>query len=214
MIYIFGDSFSQRFMDFTEPCDIRDYVKWKGYEPKMYYDYISEDLNQPIENHSLGGMCNEYILMKFMKCYHKIQPSDVVIFGWTDITRFLIPNFKVNHSHENSWFSSIFNFQSNISQSAKNEIEVMRSHPLYVNKQLDIISFIDTILPHNTTIHWTWCNMKFKGKGLSITNETNGQIPDAHYGEEGHRDLYNRITNELKLTNKVKLNLWDYSILL
>lgn len=56
MIYIFGDSFSERFMDFTEPCNVRDYVRWKGYEPKMYYDYISEDLNQSIENHSRGGM--------------------------------------------------------------------------------------------------------------------------------------------------------------
>ena len=206
MIYIFGDSFSVSFTNSKEFFSVKDYSKWKGYEPKMFFDYLSEDLNQPIENHASGGMCNEYILMKFMECYHKIQPSDVVVFGWTDISRYLIPNLN-----DYGWVSNIHIINSNLSQSSKDEIKVMRSHPLYVNKQLDIISFIDTILPHNTTIHWTWYNMKFKCS--SITKETNGQVVDEHYGEEGHRHLYEEITNELKFTDKVRLNLWEYSIL-
>jgi hypothetical protein len=202
MVYIFGDSFSQRFTDFTEPCNVRDYVRWKGYEPKMFYDYISEDIGQPVENHSRGGMCNEYILMKFMECYHKIQPNDRVIFGWTLISRYLIPNLS-----DNKWITNVHHTNSYLSVESRYEIDKMRNHPLYIEKQLGIIDFINTLLPHNTIIHWTWCTEKSKDT-LSITKETNGQIYDYHYGEEGHRDLYHRITNELKISNKVKLNLW------
>lgn len=140
-----------------------------------------------------------------MECYHKIQPSDVVIFGWTDISRYLIPN-----PNEGGWITNLHNTNSYLSQLTKNEINVMRCHPLYVKKQLDTISFINTLLPHNTTIHWTWCTEKSKD-AYSITKETNGHISDGHYGEDGHMDLYNRITNELMISNKVKLNLWGYT---
>ena len=206
MIYIFGDSFSQRHIDFTEPCNVRDYVRWKGYEPKMFYDYISEDLNQSIENYSKGGMCNEYILMKFMEQYHKIQLNDMVIFGWTHISRYLIPN-----PADNKWITNLHNTNQYLSQSSKDEIDMMRCHPLYEKKQLDVIDFINTLLPHNRTIHWTWCTENSEDL-LSITKETNGMISDYHYGEEGHRDLYGRITNELRDTDKVRLNLWEHPI--
>jgi len=170
----------------------------------MYFDYISEDLNQPVVNYSKGGMCNEYIFHQFMKYYHKINPGDIVIFGWSNISRYLMP-----HPTENRWITNIFQTNSFSSELTDGDIVAMRAHPLFVKKQMDVIRFIDTLLPNNKTIHWTWFVKNLKDI-LSITEETNGEVTDFHYGEYGHKELYERMNNELKITNRVKLNLWYY----
>jgi hypothetical protein len=202
MIYVFGDSFSERFSDFVEPCNVSDYVKWKGYSPKMYFDYLSEELGEPISNHSYGGMCNEFILIKFMENYHKIKSSDTVIFGWTSISRYLIPEPK-----DNRWITNIHETNLYLSQKTKDELDMMRNHHLFIEKQIKIISFIDQVLSNNKTIHWTWSTIPLENC-LTIYKETNGEIPDSHYSEEGQKDLYHKISELLKITDKVKLNVW------
>jgi hypothetical protein len=85
----------------------------------------------------------------------------------------------------------------------------MRSDPLFVQRQLEIIDFINNCLSSDiTTIHWTWSTIHHKNS-LSISTETNGEIDDSHYSEEGHLDLYQKILSQLKLTNRVKINLWE-----
>jgi hypothetical protein len=85
----------------------------------------------------------------------------------------------------------------------------MRSDPLFVQRQLEIIDFINNCLSSDiTTIHWTWSTIHHKNS-LSIYTETKGEIDDSHYSEEGHLDLYQKILSQLKLTNRVKINLWE-----
>lgn len=201
MIYVFGDSFSEDYTKNPELSTMMGYLRHKGYKIKFYIDLLSEELNQPITNYALGGMCNEYILTKFMEHYRKIQPGDIVIFGWTDLTRFMYP-------FNNRWVTNLYT-TSVLSENTINEMRVVRMHKFYEKKQLDIIDFIDDLLPNNPTVHWTWSTIPPE-HSLTITKETNGEIIDSHYGEVGHMDLYKKISDQLKITNRVRLNLWKY----
>ena len=201
MIYVFGDSFSEDTKKETKSSYIDRYFKYKGREVKFYTELLSEKLNQPITNFSRGGMCNDYMFLEFMKNYKDIKSNDIVIFGWSNIQRILIPN-------NGMWFSNLHGFKT-LSQNTQDEIRIMRSDPLFVQRQLEIIDFINNCLSSDiTTIHWTWSTIHHKNY-LSISTETNGEIDDSHYSEEGHLDLYQKILSQLKLTNRVKINLWE-----
>lgn len=201
MIYVFGDSFSEDTKKETKSSYIDRYFKYKGREIKFYTELLSEKLNHPIKNFSRGGMCNDYMFLEFMKNYKDIKSNDIVIFGWANVQRFLMPN-------NGMWFSNLHGFKT-LSQNTQDEIRIMRSDPLFVQRQLEIIDFINNCLSSDiTTIHWTWSTIHHKNS-LSISTETNGEIDDSHYSEEGHLDLYQKILSQLKLTNRVKINLWE-----
>jgi hypothetical protein len=201
MIYVFGDSFSEDTKKETKSSYIDRYFKYKGREVKFYTDLLSENLNQPIKNFSRGGMCNDFMFLEFMKNYKDIRSNDIVIFGWSNIQRFLMPNNGL-------WFSNLHGFKK-LSQETQDEITIMRSDPLFVQRQLEIIDFINNCLSDGiTTIHWTWSTIPHK-HSLSIYSETNGEIDDSHYSEDGHLDLYQKILSQLKFTNRVKINLWE-----
>jgi hypothetical protein len=141
------------------------------------------------------------MFLEFMKNYKDIKSNDIVIFGWSSIQRFLMPNNGL-------WFSNLHGFKK-LSQETKDEITIMRSDPLFIQRQHEIINFIDDCLSNDvTTIHWTWSTISDK-ESLSICVETNGEIDDSHYGEEGHFNLYQKILSQLKFTNRVKINLWE-----
>jgi len=201
MIYVFGDSFSEDTKKETKSSYIDRYFKYKGREVKFYTDLLSENLNQPIKNFSRGGVCNDYMFLEFMKNYKDIKSNDIVIFGWSNIQRILIPN-------NGMWFSNLHGFKT-LSQNTQDEITIMRSDPLFVQRQLEIVDFINNCLSSDiTTIHWTWSTIPHKNS-LSIYTETKGEIDDSHYSEEGHLDLYQKILSQIKSTNRVKINLWE-----
>jgi len=201
MIYVFGDSFSEDTKKETKSSYIDKYFKYKGREIKFYTELLSEKLNHPIKNFSRGGMCNDFMFLEFMKNYKDIKSNDIVIFGWSNIQRFLIPNNGI-------WFSNLHGFKT-LSQNTQDEIRIMRSDPLFVQRQLEIVDFINNCLSSDiTTIHWTWSTIPHK-ESLSICVETNGEIDDSHYSEEGHFNLYEKILSQLKFTNRVKINLWE-----
>jgi hypothetical protein len=200
MIYVFGDSFSEDTKKETKSSYIDRYFKYKGREIKFYTELLSEKLNQPIINFSRGGMCNDFMFLEFMKNYKDIKSNDIVIFGWSNIQRILIPN-------NGMWFSNLHGFKT-LSQNTQDEIRIMRSDPMFIQRQHEIINFIDDCLSNDvTTIHWTWSTIPHKNS-LSIYTETKGEIDDSHYSEEGHFDLYQKILSQLKSTNRVKINLW------
>jgi hypothetical protein len=200
MIYVFGDSFSEDTKKETKSSYIDRYFKYKGREIKFYTELLSEKLNQPITNFSRGGMGNDFMFLEFMKNYKDIKSNDIVIFGWSSIQRILIPN-------NGMWFSNLHGFKT-LSQNTQDEIRIMRSDPMFIQRQHEIINFIDDCLSNDvTTIHWTWSTIPHKNS-LSIYTETKGEIDDSHYSEEGHFDLYQKILSQLKSTNRVKINLW------
>jgi hypothetical protein len=201
MIYVFGDSFSEDTKNPKKSTYIDKYFEYKGRRTKFYTELLSEKFNQPIINFSRGGMCNDFMFLEFMKNYKDIKSNDIVIFGWSNIQRILIPN-------NGMWFSNLHGFKT-LSQNTQDEIRIMRSDPMFIQRQHEIINFIDDCLSNDvTTIHWTWATIPHKNS-LSIYTETKGEIDDSHYSEEGHFDLYQKILSQLKFTNRVKINLWE-----
>jgi hypothetical protein len=207
MIHVFGDSFSEDYKHTFKDDEsyVWRYIDYLGRDMKLYCDLLSEHLNQPITNHSIGGICNEHIFMLFMENYSKIKPDDIIIFGWSEIYRFLVP-YEMKKG-EYSWRSNIFpnNF---LSQRTNEEMLVMMDIKIYREKQMATIKFIEEILPNNTTINWTWCTIPRQFTS-TIKKETNGLIDDFHYGEEGHKILFNKIKEQLEVTKRVRINLWD-----
>jgi len=93
-LWAFGDSFTE---SYVAPKGASkhwrtDYINWKGYETKVYPEFVAEKLNLNLVNKSVGGCDNSYIFEEFCKVAPQIQKDDIVIFGWTDVHRFRLYN--------------------------------------------------------------------------------------------------------------------------
>ena len=207
MIYIIGDSFSEDTQNKRRSNYIDRYFEHKGRDIKFYHDLLSDHFNQPVTNVSKGGICNEYILIEFMKTYPLIKSNDIIVLGWTDISRF--STIILNEE----WSSNV-NGGSSLSKQTIDEIKVMRTHDLFKKRLLDIIDFIDIIIPKDVTIiHWTWSFGNPWTSPYTIKSETNGEIDDSHYSESGHLHLFNKMIKKLETTNRVRINLQFSSII-
>jgi hypothetical protein len=196
MIYVFGDSFSEPFSKTPEI----PYCKYKNYFPKQYYDYLGEERKEYIINKSKGGASNDYIFNEFMNIYGNILDDDIVIFGWSSQTRFEFVDRNLNE-----WVSSSMGYErKSLSNKTIEEMIVNRSHYLYMDQFHIRISFINNILKGKKVIHWSWVK---NIDDYTITKETNGVINDFHYGEYGHRKLYEILSDGIKNSNLFKFNL-------
>jgi hypothetical protein len=201
MIYIIGDSFSEDTQKKDRTNYIDRYFEYKGRDIKFYHDLLSDHFNKPITNLSVGGTCNESILIEFMKIYPLIKSNDIIVLGWTDITRF--STISLNQE----WSSSIHE-HSPLSKQTLDEVKIMRTHDLFKKRLLDILDFIDILIPKDITIiHWTWTPNGPWLNPYTIKYETNGEIDDNHYSELGHIYLFDKMIKELEVTNRVRINL-------
>jgi hypothetical protein len=201
MIYIIGDSFSEDPQGKHRTNYIDRYIEYKGRDVKFYPNLLSEHFKQPITNLSIGGTCNETILVEFMKIYPLLKPNDLIVLGWTSVTRFSTVSIK------NKWSTNLHE-DGPLSKQTLDEVKVMRTHDLFKKRLLDIIDFIDVVIPKDVTIiHWTWSFGNPWTSPYTIKSETNGEIDDSHYSELGHLDLFNKMIKELETTNRVRINL-------
>lgn len=205
MIYVFGDSFSVKFGDRRFISNLQDYINWKGYDPKLYFELLSDDLGEEYECYVKPGMSNTYIFNQFINVYDKIKPTDIIIFNWTEIVRFIYYQDDKVRSSLSKDFNEVF------SEQTFNEILLNRTNQNYIKEQYDLINFIDKILKDNKVIHWTWASNKEipQDNQFTIQKETDGLIYDFHFGESGHRYLYECFSKLLKEKNKIHFNLWE-----
>jgi hypothetical protein len=220
-LWTFGDSFT----DFFYPPDKSEihwrqkYIKFKGYTPKVYGEIIAEKLNLNLINLGMGGVDNSHILEMFCKVVDKIKEDDILIFGWTNQSRFRLVNkhnqwghFNTEPINDKGFFShkkfETFEF---ISENTVQELLINRTNVLYM---LEIRNWIKLInfSTKNKIIHWTWCPDLSKcgiirPKGYkSIKEETNGVVDDGHWCEDGHIEFADFLIN---LINK-NINLNDF----
>jgi hypothetical protein len=212
-LWTFGDSMTASFNQEYEWSN--EYIKWKGYQPKVYGDFISEMLNYDLKNLGIAGCDNYTIFESFCKNYSKIKDGDVIIIGWTSVGRFrlvtkhnewgtLTPNFK-NHLKEYEY----------ISKNTIDEIFVNRNHQKYTDEVNNWIEFINSACVNKKIIHWD----TIKGDGElnayhffemeRIKAETKDFISDLHFSENGHREiskeLLQMIMNKDGVTNTRKM---------
>ena len=199
-IWTFGDSLTCGFSDSHKWS--KKYIEWKGYQPKVYGEFLSERLDYNLENCGINGADNSTIFEMFCKKINQIKNDDVIIFGWSEPVRFRIIN------QFDKWKTAIPNFKDsylnidNISVSTIEEIMVNRDHKLVTDEINNWINLINFSLKDNTIIHWTSFNKNINSfyyqTTETIKNETDGLIDDLHFSEDGQKHLSNIIENLIR----------------
>jgi hypothetical protein len=212
-LWVFGDSFSaSNSKNNLEKWRI-EYAKWKGYTPKVWPEFLNETLNLKLYNLSISATDNYTIFDTIIDNIDKIEKDDIVIIGWSSTLRFrfvdksesfnsIRPSTNFKKSTLNSSYEYI-----NLSLDTINEILVNRDNPLYEHELNRYIRFINLYLKDIKTLHW--CPFQNQHPHLKITKidqidnlekineETNNQVKDYHYSENGHKKLSKIIYNIL-----------------
>lgn len=205
-IWTFGDSFTESFSD-NEAEWVTKYILWKGYVPKVYGEFIAEQMGLELVNMGKGGSDNYSIFQSICDSVDKIDSEDIILIGWSSTTRFrLVNKYQI-------WKPIIPNFDrniknlENISKDTIDEILVNRTHNLYINEVRSWIKLLNHTFSNNTLIHWSPLEYSitmnhFKGI-QTIRKETGGSIDDGHYSENGHNELA-RILMSMIHSNKIR----------
>jgi len=133
------------------------YKKWKGGElPKIWVTLLGEHIEYEVMNCAIGGSSNYTILNQFSNVCDLIQKDDVVIFGWTSITRFTVANV-VENIYQNILPMGGNNENTKLSENTINEILINRTHPLWIKEIHSYIRMINIFLKNigAEVYHWT-----------------------------------------------------------
>jgi hypothetical protein len=204
-VWTFGDSLTEGFK--SGDLWARTYVQWKGYIPLTYGEIVASNFEYQIINLGKGGSDNYTIFETFCKNVNKIKENDIVIIGWSDVGRFRLA------TKTNDWTSLVPNFNNNftnlenISSQTTMEISVNRLSKVYYDEVNIWINFMENTINNFKIINWSTFNGgKINGlfvKELNqITNETKGEIQDAHFSEIGQKQLSEILLKEIKGNNE------------
>jgi len=209
-LWVFGDSFSAT----SKRRDVEhwrmEYAKWKGYNPDVWPEFLNKNLNLKLKNLAISGTDNYTIFDTIIDNIDKIEANDIVIIGWTSTLRFRLVstnnNFNTIRPNEDLK-SSTLNIPSlkynNISLNTINEVLVNRDTKLYEWELNRFIKIINISLKDIKILHWSpfqrqhpHLNIK-KIEGIdaleTISIETNKELNDYHYSENGHLELSKKI---------------------
>jgi hypothetical protein len=218
-LWTFGDSFTDYFYP-PERSTIhwrQKYIEYKGYVPKVYGEIIAEKLGLNLINLGLGGVDNSHILEEFCKVVDKIKEGDILIFGWTNQSRFRLVNksdqwghFNPEPGNENGFFAhkKIETFEF-ISEKTIQELLINRSNFPYVLEICNWMKLINFSLK-NKIIHWSWCSDLSKcgiilsKKYRNIKQETNGEVDDGHWCEDSHYEFSEFLIDILNNKRQIK----------
>lgn len=203
-LWCFGDSYTQRYdpnVDWS-----KSYIDFKGYIPKVYCDFLSEELGIEGENLGVGGYDNYSIFETLCNNIGRIKNDDIIIIGWSNITRFRLA------SKDGNWVSFVpgtisdfhISHHTDMSKRTIEEICVNRDSNVYFREVNSWINFINHTMKNNKVIHWTpFDNNKnlnvHKILKLETTQmESNKVVMDGHYSENAHRLLSSMFIEFLK----------------
>lgn len=200
-LFVFGDSFSEKWDD-SSP-----YSGWKGYTPKVYSEIISERLGIEQFNYAQSGWSNYDIFQSVCKNIDKISDGDIVIIGWSGLSRFRLANPKFGNwlqFQPNSWK---LNKEANllwegISESTIDEILYNRSNfELYKEEIRDYVKLLSKTFEKNIFVNFTWSVWDWELKEIpyqTIRTESNGEIDDWHWSEKGHLDFSDWVLDKIQ----------------
>lgn len=199
MIWIFGDSYSTSFNHISVINDWgKDYINFKGYVPKSFGDIISDKLDTEVKHFARGGICNDTIYELICENAPLINKDDIIIIGWSELTRFRLSGRDSEWCHLISNSQNNFSELPNVSENTLDEVFVNRSLKLYVDEYMKRRNFLNWLFRDNILIHWTPFVHQFKfilgyGGISTISLETNDLIKDGHYSETGHKQISNNL---------------------
>jgi hypothetical protein len=225
-LWVFGDSFSHPFESKIVSGPMGRYGSWKGYDPKIYSEFLSKELNINLKTKAINGCSNRTILSQFVNVMDKINDEDIIIINWTEINRHRI-------IHNNKLFD-IVPFET--TELVKNLTIPNHAIIEYAVNRIDSFAFYSEINEYiklikksksnNLIINWTWCyfenpknefiefidNMDFYGSLETISHETNENIRDWHYSENAHKllsDIFIEIISNPTERKKYRLETHD-----
>ena len=202
-LWIFGDSYSKKFE--TKFGWDRNYIKIKGYYPKVFAELLSESLGLELKNFSAYGNSNYDIFHSFVDVTDQIESNDIVIIQWVSMRIIRLVDkdgefrtIDLNWDREYPFF--------NESQESIDAILNNRNSTLYKQEIDDWIKIIKLSKPNNRIIFWTPTiessgnpNMLPYYNFTTIADETNYELKDSHLSETGHQEFAKLLIN--KLTN-------------
>lgn len=200
-LWTFGDSLTQSFGSWDAGW-ATEYVKWKGYVPKVFGEIIAEEMEFELFNLAKCGSDNYSIFQNVCDSTNLITNDDVILIGWSSCLRFRLANVD----DEWEFFIPSNNKESyelkNISTNTIDEILVNRLSPIYIDEVKSWIKLIDVAFSDNLVIHWNYFERGVTPNHLlineNITKETNGEIEDSHLSETGHRIFANELMEMIK----------------
>lgn len=140
-LWTFGCSYTGEYhpLSFADGSP-NNYTKFKEYRggelPKVWPYRLASMLNYDCKNLGLGGACNSQIFLEFCKVCEQIKENDIVIIGWTQLARFMIPENITSSTSDFSpvqpnGFEHIQKETSGFSKSTLAEIIVEKSNPIW-----------------------------------------------------------------------------------
>ncbi len=122
------------------PNNYTRYKEWRGGTlPEVWPHRLARMLNYECKNLGLGGAANSQILWEFTKVCDLIEENDIVVIGWTQLSRFIIPESQNNLARG---FSPVHpmgleHYEKSTSGFSKETLEMMivdKSNPLWVTQ--------------------------------------------------------------------------------
>lgn len=195
-LYLFGDSFT----DANIISNNKSYLQWKGYTPKTFQQIISEKLDLEIVNFSKSyGMDNYTIFQEICDNINKIDNSIVVI-NWSEPVRFrmvdtttqkwrtIIPESTMRLKKGLPYVNGVLN-------ETIDNVFLNRENQLWLTEINSWVNIINRALSNNIIVHWSWYG---NNNRETILEETNGEVNDFHYSENGHLQLSTWIMEQIK----------------
>ena len=214
-LWIFGDSFSATNKRNQIERWRKLYIKWKGYTPKVWCEFLNDSMQLKLHNLSISATDNYSIFDTIVDSLDSISEDDIVIIGWTSTLRFRIidklNNFNTIRPSDSGIHSTLehtYEYDM-ISMNTINEILVNRDNELYQYELNRFIKIVNKSLDTKNIIHWSPFQKSHPILNIHripliddlelIKDETIGEINDYHYSENGHKilsDYFLKILND------------------
>lgn len=220
-IWVFGDSFTQSMAPVPNLKDWRfKYSEYKGYSPKVFSEFLSDNYGYVCTNRGHGGSDNYTILDIIINHLDQIEDRDIVVIGWSSVHRTrlankfgkftsLLPGGDDRFKKENAKLVGV-------SPSTIEDLLVNRfDGSCYVSELNRIIKLLNRTFINNIIIHWSpFYNFQQGMDVISLPNvqtilqETDGKIQDSHYSENAHEVIAEHLNQLIHYTirHNEKLN--------
>ncbi len=204
-VWVFGDSFSVDFEN-NRIGNFELYKDLKGYFPKSWGKLVSEELGYDYKNFAQGGWDNYSILQSFCENITEIKPNDIVFVGWA-------PEPRIRITDENGEWRS-FNVMEQIDWGGIDSNSILN---LLLNRvtgehrdpnkgveeeRMAWENMIKFVMKDMILHIWKWSNIIDRGY-QTIQEESDGNIEDTHWSENGHVSYFKDLIKELNLMNKL-----------
>jgi hypothetical protein len=187
----------------------QEYINWKGYVPIHYTQIIAEKLGYELINKATSANSNGQIFQDLCDNVENISKNDFVILQWSDYNRTRFVNDEnewIQFAFQHEWIRHKLKKFTHIQYTTINEILTNRLHTKYFDEILSWEKLIRLAINPTQILIWKpfekimETNSLLKSVEL-IKDETNNQIIDYHFSEQGQIQMAN-ILLDMILNNK------------